>query len=139
MATSKSTEHPDEYYYRLLNKQGMFMYSMEPKDPTKKFLPIPYEDIRIDWMGTFFKIIDDDGTTYKFDGGREGAIGQKTVGWKASSIVSSNCVDSISFTYGNEPIKYDVKVHNDYIVIRDDFDSKSGIATERGECRNLGI
>lgn len=137
MATSKSTEHPDEYYYRLLNKQGMFMYSMEPKDPTKKFLPIPYEDIRIDWMGTFFKIIDDDGTTYKFDGGREGAIGQKTVGWKASSIVSSNCVDSISFTYGNEPIKYDVKVHNDYIVIRDDFDSKSGIATERGECPDV--
>lgn len=135
MVTDKSMEHPDEYYYRLLNKQGMFMYSMEPKDPTKKFLPIPYENIRIDWTGRFFKIIDDDGTTYKFNGGMEtGGATQKVVGWKASSIVSSNYKDSISFVYATEPIRYQVKVHDDYMVIRDNFDSKSYLGTERDEC-----
>lgn len=134
MAKTKSTEHPDEYYYRLLNKQGMFMYSMEPKDKTKQFLPIPYENIRIDWTGKFFKITDDDGTTYKFDGGLEtGTTGQSIEGRKASSIVSSNCKDSIAFVYGTEPYRYNIKVHNDYMVIRDNFDWKQNLATTRNE------
>ena len=134
MANDKCREQPDEYYYRLLGKQGMFMYSMHPQDSTRHFLPLPYEDIRIDWTGRFFKIIDDDGTTYTFDGGQEyGGMDKKTVGWKASSIISANRMDGISFVYDNEWIKYSVKTHDDCVVVRDAFEKKFSIASMRND------
>lgn len=132
LAINNNWEQPDEFYYRLLNKQGMFMYSMEPKDSTKKFLPLPYEDIRIDWITPFFKIIDDDGTIYKFNGGAEYSDGYK-VGWKASSITSANRKDSISFSYDTRQIEHVMKVHNDYMVVRDNFSWKGYLASERGD------
>ena len=41
------------------------MYAMEPVDKSRNFLPIPYENIRIDWTGDYFQITDDDGAVYK--------------------------------------------------------------------------
>lgn len=138
MAKGYACEQPDEYCYRLLSKQGMFMYSMEPKDPTKQFLPLPYEDIRIDWKGSYFQIVDDDGTLYKFAGGLEsGGKNLQTVGWKASSIVAPNCKDSITFTYASQEVRYSVKVHNDYMTILDNFSWKQALHTKRDVATNI--
>ena len=41
------------------------MYAMEPVDKSRNFLPIPYENIRIDWTGDYFQITDDDGAVYQ--------------------------------------------------------------------------
>ena len=130
--TSVSIEEPDEYYYRLPDKQGMFMYAMEPVDKSRNFLPIPYENIRIDWTGDYFQITDDDGAVYKFAGGRETGEGNSNpIGWKASAIVASNKRDSISFVYDNRKVAYRVNVHDDYIIVRDGFSIKKEIYTNR--------
>ena len=130
--TKRSTEEPDEYYYRLSNKQGMFMYAMEPTDKSRKFLPIPYDNIRIDWTGKRFQITDDDGTMYKFDGGIEDELSVRDIiAWKASAIVSSNKKDSISFFYSDNKVRYLVKMHDYDIVVRDRFSIKAGLATDR--------
>lgn len=128
--TSISKEEPDEYYYRLSDKQGMFMYAMEPVDKSQKFLPLPYENIRIDWLGKHFQIMDDDGTVYKFGGGRE-IDGSNIIGWKASSIVASNKKDSISFAYDDRQVQYRVKTHDDYIMVKDNYTDKVNIETDR--------
>lgn len=130
--TKTSREEPDEYYYRLPDKQGMFMYAMEPVDKSRKYLPVPYENIRIDWTGDYFRITNDDGTVYKFDGGTEREAAESSViGWKASSIVASNMKDSISFVYNESQTQYRVKIHDDYIIVRDGFSGKKGIYTNR--------
>lgn len=130
--TSVSKEEPDEYYYRLSDKQGMFMYAMEPVDKSRQFLPLPYENIRIDWMGKYFQITDDDGTVYKFDGGKEtGAGNSNPIGWKASAIVAPNKKDSISFVYTDRKIQYQVKANNDYIAIKDNYNDKVKLETDR--------
>lgn len=132
LLTKNSTEEPDEYYYRLSDKQGMFMYAMEPLDASRSFLPLPYDDIRIDWMGKYFRIIDDDGTIYNFNGTYD--IGGKSlnlIGWKASSVVASNRKDSISFVYDSWVNRYFTKSYNDYIIVKDNFDSKEGLNTDR--------
>lgn len=127
---SVSKEEPDEYYYRLSDKQGMFMYAMEPVDKSRKFLPLPYENIRIDWLGKYFQIADDDGTVYKFGGGQEMA-GSNIIGWKASSVVASNKKDSISFVYDDRQMQYRVKIHDDYIMVKDNYNDKVNIDADR--------
>lgn len=110
----------------------MFMYAMEPVDKSRNFLPIPYENIRIDWTGDYFQITDDDGAVYKFAGGRETGEGNSNpIGWKASAIVASNKRDSISFVYDNRKVAYRVNVHDDYIIVRDGFSIKKEIYTNR--------
>ena len=66
----------------LINRACLRM-SMEPVDKSRNFLPIPYENIRIDWTGDYFQITDDDGAVYKFAGGRETGEGNSNpIGWK---------------------------------------------------------
>ncbi len=132
--TKISKEEPDEYYYRLPDKQGMFMYAMEPIEKNRQFLPVPYENIRIDWTGKYFRITDDDGTVYKFNGGKETGNGNSNpIGWKASAIVAPNEKDSISFVYNQNIVQYLVKMHDDYIIVRDGFSQKKGVSTNREE------
>lgn len=130
--TKVSKEEPDEYYYRLPNKQGMFMYAMEPVDASRIFLPLPYENIRIHWTGAFFRITDDDGTIYNFDGGKDiGGRELDVIGWKASSIVAPNQKDSISFIYNSWVNRYFSESYNDYIVVKDDFSWKQDLYADR--------
>lgn len=122
LAVGISDEQPDEYYYRLPDKQGLFMYVLEPKDATSKFMSLPYENVRIDKAGKSFYITNDDGVLYKFDGGIERSGSElDIVGWKASSIIFSNTKDSISFVYNTQNSAYQVKTHNDYMVVIDNF------------------
>ena len=128
----KSTEEPDEYYYRLPDKQGMFMYAMEPVNASCQFLPLPYENIRIDWVGRFFRITDDDGTVYNFNGRKDiGGQDLDVIAWKASSIVAPNRKDSISFVYNSWVNRYFMESYNDYIVVRDEFSWKQDLCTDR--------
>lgn len=130
--TKVPKEEPDEYYYRLPDKQGMFMYAMEPVDASRTFLPLPYENIRINWTGASFCITDDDGTIYNFGGGKD--IGGKeldVIGWKASSIVASNRKDSIAFVYNPWVNRYFSEGYNDYIVVKDNFSWKQTLNVDR--------
>lgn len=125
-------EQPDEYYYQLANKQGLFMYLLEPKTSGTVYAPLPYDNIHIERGGKSFHITDDEGTLYKFDGPfeRSGST-VDLVGWKASSILASNRKDSISFVYNPSATAYSVKVHNDYIVVIDDSSWKQFIQDTR--------
>lgn len=116
-------EQPDEFYYNLPNKQGLFMYVMEPQDSSSKFMSLPYDNIKIERSGKSFQITDDKGITYKFDGGYElGGRLLNRVAWKASSIVSSNKKDSLLFIYDTSSFNtYLTKMHNDYMVVIDNF------------------
>lgn len=130
--TKYSTEEPDEYYYRLADKQGMFMYSMEPRDKSRQFLPLPYENIRIDWTGNFFQITDDDGTLYKFDGSRDiGGSSLDLIAWKASSIVAANRKDSLTFVYDDWTNRYITELYSDYITVKDSLNARVSLDTLR--------
>lgn len=138
LLTKTSTEEPDEYYYRLLGKQGMFMYAMGSADVSRPFLPLPYDDIRIDWMGKYFRMIDSDGIIYNFDGAHEvGGQNLDLIGWKASSIVASNRKDSISFVYDSWTNRYFTKSYNDYVVVKDNSDWKAGLCKDRTDMAYL--
>lgn len=130
--TKNPREEPDEYYYRLPDKQGMFMYAMEPVDVSRAFLPMPYDDIRIDWVNHHFRITDDDGTVYNFNGAKDvGGIGIDVIGWKASSVVAPNRKDSVSFIYNSVANRYFTENYNDYIVVKDAFSWKQYLSTDR--------
>ena len=80
-------EQPDEYYYKLPEKSGMFMYSLEPKNSGTTYLPIPYEDVKITYAGGYFTIVDDNGTTYRFEGGKDWSSypANYESGWRSKS------------------------------------------------------
>ena len=131
-------EQPDEYYYKLPEKSGMFMYSLEPKNSGTTYLPIPYEDVKITYAGGYFTIVDDNGTTYRFEGGKDWSSypANYESGWRSSLMVSACEVDSISFEYGN-PTQACANRHEDFITVIDDFwpSNRSGAR----HYNNLGI
>lgn len=132
LAKGESDEQPDEFYYQLPGKQGMFMYVLDSIGKDMSFAPLPYENIRIKLINKKFHITDDDGTLYKFDGGEErNSPSVTTVGWKASSMLSANRKDSIVFVYGSKYNFYQIRTHNDYITVIDRFNHKSTLHTFR--------
>ena len=91
---------PDDYYFTLPEYQGEFVYVQDAKSQDKQFVPLPYQNLRITTpRGSYFKIEDDKGRTYNFRGACETIGSSSPIGWKATSIVSANRSDSISFTY----------------------------------------
>lgn len=125
-------EQPDEYYYHLPTKQGLFMYAMEPVDKSRKYLSVPYDNLLIERKANMFQITDDDGTLYKFGGGIDrSGVNLDVTGWRASSVLAPNRKDSISFGYRSSNNAYQVKVHNDYIVVVDNFDKKQMVLKDR--------
>lgn len=124
-------EQPDEYYYRLSEKSGMFMYALEPQHTQTSFVPFPYENLKIEWNG-HFKITDDDGTIYDFGGSidKSNRFGQNinySDGWRASSIVSANYCDTILFTYDSNVSRYTFKQHADNVVVIDNFQRRANL------------
>lgn len=122
-------EQPDEYYYQLSDKSGMFMYLMEPTTNAgnRHYFSLPHNDIKInlDTSGKYFILTDDDGTVYRFNGGGDMAEisnWNQVVGWKASSMVAANEIDSIHFECssisGNS-----INQHNDVYTVVDHFTS----------------
>lgn len=122
-------EQPDEYFFRLADKQGEFMYVMEPKVPGRQYMCIPYQNIQIRQTDGNFFMTDDRGIVYKFNGAREYSIGVFYTGWKASSIVASNLRDSISFHYHDR--RETNFIFNDNVTILDQFSSQNGVYADR--------
>lgn len=125
---SSIDESPDEYYYQLANKKGMFMYIMQPNGAGLSYASFPYNDVKISLTNAtykYFTLTDDDGTTYRFNGGKDYspiAGGTEESGWKASSMVAANGIDSICFTYlGNSA--YTLYQTNDSYTVVDDFET----------------
>lgn len=125
---SSNDELPDEYYYQLANKSGMFLYVMEQNGAGLSYASLPYNDVKItltDATYKYFTLTDNDGTIYKFNGGTDyapiaGGIGES--GWKASCMISANSLDSIRFYYDNTA-SFTLKQNNDSYTIVDDFSS----------------
>lgn len=102
---SSIDSQPDEYYYRLSGKSGMFMYLMHPDGERYRYASLPYDNVAISvesgpWP--HFVITDDDGTRYRFDGAdiTSSSVSGHDLGWKASSMTSANGRDTIAFEYG---------------------------------------
>ncbi len=109
---------PDEFYYKLPEKSGMFIYCQD-KD---KFLPIPYNNYGIETRGRSFNITDDHGTIYKFDGGVDYSdVFMANIAWRCSGIYAVNKRDSIVFGYSKKQSYTKVDNKADRIVIVDDF------------------
>lgn len=119
---------PDEYYYHLSGKDGMFMYCMDPLvDLSESFLSMPYDNVKITNTSGVFRISDDDGVLYTFNGAQDEAVGTNvshTCGWKASSMISANYCDTINFSYytGNQRYQTYLHTYEDNIQVIDQFD-----------------
>ncbi|MDR1860552.1 MAG: hypothetical protein LBR06_06500 [Bacteroidales bacterium] len=106
---------PDRFYYKLLNKSGMFFFYRNGSSLT--CVPVPYSDIKIvyDTTQDIFIITDTDGTKYQFgiaiaNAGTNYADRltelsssnpsySNTVTWKCHKIIAPNNVDEITFSY----------------------------------------
>lgn len=122
--TNSNDELPDEYYYQLANKSGMFMYVMDPYVNNIQYSSLPYNDVKINVDSTysqrFFILNDDDGTIYKFNGGKDyTTISNQPIesGWKASSITAANGIDSIHFEYGQGYMDTAYLLNDAYAVV----------------------
>ena len=136
MAINTKDGQPDEYYFSLPEYQGEFMYVMDPKDRSKEFMCLPYQNLKIlQESGNNWSITDDKGRQYFFDGVRE-SYGEASTGWKATGIVASNHKDSITFSYFDD--MEHSKFYRDYMVVIDDFSDRMSLETNREEYRYLG-
>lgn len=127
--TNSNDEQPDEYYYHLANKSGMFMYVMEPNTSNLEYSSFPFNDVKIDLDATqqYFILKDNDGTTYKFNGGEDYSTINNTpieAGWKASCMIAANGVDSIHFGYG-QGYTNTTYLRNDAFAVVDFFQTNS--------------
>ncbi len=119
-------ELPDEYYYQLANKSGMFLYVMEQNGAGLSYASLPYNDVKItltDATYKYFTLTDDDGTIYKFNGGKDYAPVANAIdvsGWKASCMISANGVDTIQFYY-DDTSSFTLNQNNDSYTIIDNF------------------
>ena len=121
---------PDEYYFSLPEYQGEFIYLMNEKDPKHQYSSLPYQNLRIiNLNNNTFQIIDDKGRVYNFGGICEETGTSTPLGWKGTSIVSSNKKDSVTFSYfqNQEYSKYS----QDCIVVIDNFSDHKGLYTDR--------
>lgn len=135
MAVCNKDGQPDEYYFSLPEYQGEFMYVMESKNSGKKFMCLPYQNLKISQeSANNWRITDDKGRQYLFEDIRE-SYGDASTGWKATGIVASNHKDSIKFSYFGD--MEHSKFYRDYIVVIDDLSDRMALETNREKYRNL--
>lgn len=129
IATRTIDSQPDDYFLSIPGYQGEFVYVMDSKDSGKEFMSLPYQNLRIDQVsGDNWEIVDERGRKYKFDGIREFYENECT-GWKATSIISSNKRDSITFSYKDN--MEHPNAYRDYMVVIDGFSDRKGIEINR--------
>ena len=125
--TSESLdEEPDEYYYQLADKGGMFLYAQESEKPGVQFLSMPYEDVRVGLVQDHFFLTDDKGVKYFFNGGTDittPSDGNLVSCWRASYMASADGLDSLWFQYDNHTANT-IEHHEDHITIVDQFSNE---------------
>jgi YD repeat-containing protein len=101
-------EAPDEYYYRLPEKQGAFLYKFvgaSGNNKTFKAVTLPYEPLKINRPeNNLFEITDDAGICYRFGKSVFGSelverTSSNVVLWKCTEIVSASKKDTVAFQY----------------------------------------
>lgn len=122
-------EAPDEFFYRLSDKSGKFMYS----EDERHFKPIPYDNVLISGNLNTFTLIDDKGVTYSFGGMKDtiqiSDYRYAPTSWKCSSIITSNTKDTISFRYQDESESYSARNIDDNLSVADCFTESMDEAT----------
>jgi YD repeat-containing protein len=73
---------PDKFNYKLLTKSGSFYFRKNDTGSSYSIVPVPFDNIRINYVDGEFIITDTDGTTYYF-----GARGAMNVGERAAKCV----------------------------------------------------
>ena len=120
-------EEPDEYYYQLSDRNGMFLYVKNPVRPSDRFLSLPYDDVKIDTITgqKRFRLTDNHGVVYSFEGGVDSSYSplMYETAWRASSMVSADGIDRIDFQYGNNT-QVVINRHEDYITVIDQFSNE---------------
>ena len=130
LARNDRDGQPDDYYFSLPEYQGEFVYVMGARDANHQYASLPYQNLRFTHTRVHdFQITDDKGRVYNFDGACETTGNSSPLGWKATSIVSANRKDSVTFTYFQNQ-EYS-KFSQDYIVVIDDFSGRNGLYTDR--------
>lgn len=113
LADGDKDEEPDEFYYRLLDKSGGFMFKkkVETNDPAT-IVTHPYEPIHVSFSPANrakIEITDEAGVYYRFGTTLNNTVhveysgtltdpGEVT-GWKATEIISPDKCDTIHFSY----------------------------------------
>ncbi|HBK31008.1 MAG TPA: hypothetical protein DDZ78_05215, partial [Porphyromonadaceae bacterium] len=119
---------PDKFYYKLLNKSGLFFILKNATGKDYSFVAVPYINIRIEFQNSNFIITDTDGTKYYFGAGDidngtgkefttdqpEGEGGGHLTSWKCVRIVNSLGREEFFFTYENRSIEKNL-IKRDFI------------------------
>jgi hypothetical protein len=130
---------PDHFYYKLAHKSGSFYFQKDASGTAYSIVPVPYEDIKIVYIGDgVFTITDTDGTCYYYgasasnleDLHKRGAEFSGSVGpgaplpnqstWKCMKIIAPNKTDSITFEYSMRATKQ-IRTYQDRIEYHHTF------------------
>lgn len=119
IANGQIDGQPDKFYYKLLDKSGSFFIAKNATGTGCSFIPIPHDNVRIEFQEPNFIITDSDGTKYYFgsnnsaERSREtttvtGSLGSITT-WKCIRIVNSLGRVEFSFKYDEREEKNKTK------------------------------
>ncbi|SDD44155.1 hypothetical protein [Niabella drilacis] len=134
LATGEKDASPDKFNYRLLNKSGSFYFQKNIAGSGYTIVPVPFDNIKIQFNNGQFIITDTDGTTYYFGTPGTGSVSQALAGgmeisgadasgscpacvtsaWKCKSIFSAQGIEEISFSYTPKTM-VTYATYNDYI------------------------
>lgn len=103
LAAGRKDGQPDKFDYQLLNKSGSFF--ILKTGTTYQFMPIPYDNIKIEILtGGTFIITDTDGTIYYFEKQESTYTPDKcTTAWKCSKILNNLGKEVLTFSYIQKP------------------------------------
>lgn len=137
LANGEKDGAPDKFTYKLLGKSGSFYFQKNNAGTGYTIVPVPFDNIKIQYADGAFTITDTDGTTYYFGETGTGDINQLLAkgievsgsvdwggncgggdcsrsAWKCKRIVNNAGTDEITFTYANKAVaKY--HTYNDYV------------------------
>ena len=114
---------PDKFYYKLLDKSGSFFILKNASGTGNSFVPVPYDDIKIEFQEPNFIITDTDGTKYYFGEGAINGSGKeftgvqgdagRITGWKCMKI--ENSIGRTEFTFSYSSISEKNYARSDFI------------------------
>jgi hypothetical protein len=123
---SCNDSQPDQYCYDLGNTSGTFIYSIL-SDGNYGYMSYPFNDVKIEVnnpaKGDYFILYDNKGAIYKFDEytDRSSSPCIYDTGWKASSIIAANGIDSVTFQYSDTYTRYTLMRHIDHYNVLDAY------------------
>ncbi|MBO9594941.1 MAG: hypothetical protein J7599_18705 [Niabella sp.] len=134
LATGEKDASPDKFTYKLLNKSGSFYFQKNTSGSGYSIVPVPFDNIKIEFNYNQFVITDVDGTKYYFGESGAGDVnlllskGMEVTGagadgtcfgcvvsaWKCKRIVSSQGIEELSFSYTPKAM-VTYRSYNDYV------------------------